>query len=607
MSPVDPRIEAETLPPSYSEKLRQRSGASPPTADLILNNGKIVTLDTHDTIAQAIAIMGDRILAVGPNAAMVELCGPETQVTDLNQKTVVPGLTDGHAHMDRWALRNIFPSLGRTHSIRDIQDRIAELASKAAPGEWIVTMPIGDPPYYFGVPDNLAERRWPTRAELDAAAPNNPVYIRAIWGYWRGTFPLVSCANTSALARAGITRDTISPIATVTIEKDANGDPTGVIVEQEMQPVAELIWFRQAAGFTHADRLNALPASASAYHSFGTTGVFEGHGVANELLRVYQQAHQQNLLTMRSTLSFSPNWKVVENVRLGAFIDSWAGWLSEPGFGDDRLKMSGLHVMVGRQAGDELRATAAPYTGWAGFNYATGLPPKQLSEVLLHCAANDIRVVMNGAPLVPSAENVPVLDLYEEVNRQIPLRGKRWAIYHIDTLSARDLERIVCMGLVLTTHTNLNLYKRLHVTAARLAPDRHNEIVPLRSLVKAGVNVSLATDNAPISLFLPIWQSIARTSYHTRQQVAPEEALSRTDALRCATTHGAYLTFDESKRGSLEPGKLADLAVLSDDPLTTDEINIPNIRSLLTVVGGRTVHKAQDWQSRPASAPRSNS
>jgi len=133
----------------------------------------------------------------------------------------------------------VFPSLGRVRSIRDIQDRIAELARGKRPGEWIVTMPIGDPPYYFDVPEILAEKRWPTRQELDVAAPDNPVYIRAIWGFWRGTFPLVSCANTAALKRAGITRDTVAPVDTLTIVKDGNGDPTGVFIEREFAPIAE--------------------------------------------------------------------------------------------------------------------------------------------------------------------------------------------------------------------------------------------------------------------------------------------------------------------------------------------------------------------------------
>ena len=555
-------------------------------ADLILTNGKIITVDAAFTVAQALAIAGERILAVGSDAAMARVSGPTTRVVDLKGKAVIPGITDGHAHMDREALRSVFPALGRVRSVRDIQDRIAELARAKQPGEWIVTMPIGDPPYYFDVPDILAEKRWPTRQELDAAAPNNPVFIRSIWGYWRGTFPLVSCANTEALKRAGITRDTVSPVDTLKIEKDANGDPTGVFVEREMAPVAELIWFRQAAAFTPADRLHALPQSARAYHAFGTTSVFEGHGAATELLRTYKRADRDGTLTMRTALAFSPNWQAAGGAPLGPFVEAWAGWLGEPGFGNDWLKMSGLYVHAGREAADDVRARAAPYTGWAGFNSNHGLPRDQAKELLLHCATNDIRAVMIGSSN---------LDLYDEVDREIPLKGRRWVISHISTVSPRDIERIVRMGLVLTTHTNNYLYKGLHAQAQRLPPERHGEIVPLRSLLDAGVKVSLATDNVPVSPFLPIWQAVARRSYQTKEQVAPGEALSRADALRCATANGAYLTFDEDKKGSLEVGKLADVAVLSADPLATEESSIAEIRSLMTMVGGRIVHETPNW------------
>jgi predicted amidohydrolase YtcJ len=334
---------AAASPPLAAQTVTARPAAR--SADLILSNAKVITVDHDFTIAQAIAIAGDRILAVGSNDALAAHTAPETRVVDLKGRTVMPGIIDGHAHMDREGLKSVYPALGPVRSIRDIQNRIAELARVTPRGEWIVTMPIGDPPYYFDVPDILAEKRWPTRQELDAAAPNNPVFIRSIWGFWRHSLPLVSIANTEALQRAGITRDTVSPVASLTIEKDGAGEPTGVIFEREMQPLAELIWFRQSFGFTRADRARALRVSMQAYHAYGTTSVFEEHGVANEVIRAYKDAYRDGALTMRSALAFSPNWKAAGNAPLGPFIEAWAGWLGEPALGDDWLKVTGLYTI----------------------------------------------------------------------------------------------------------------------------------------------------------------------------------------------------------------------------------------------------------------------
>jgi predicted amidohydrolase YtcJ len=558
-------------------------------ADLVLKTGKIITVDRAFTVSEAIAVAGERILAVGPDAQIAAHVAPWTRIIDLAGRTVIPGLVDGHAHLDREGLKSVFPALGRMRSIRDIQDRIAELASKAKPGEWIVTMPIGDPPYYFDVPEILAEKRWPTRQELDAAAPDNPVYIRAIWGFWRHSLPLVSCANSEALRRAGITRDTIPPVETIKIEKDGNGDPTGVLIESEMQPIAELIYFRSAAGFTRADRARALPFSAQAYHAYGTTSVFEEHGVANEVLRAYKDAHRDGRLTMRAALAFSPNWKAAGDAPLGTFMEAWAGWLGEPSLGDDWLKVGGLYVNIGRRRSDDVRATASPYSGWAGFNYDTGLPRERLKGMLLHCAANDIRAICN-ANISPG-----LIDLLDEVDREVTLRGRRWVIGHFSVLSPRDVERIARMELVVTPHTNEFIYKGGRALQDRLPPERRRENTPLRDLLDAGVKVGLVTDNVPVSMFWPIWQAVARRSREAGAPIAPDQALTRAQALRCATENGAYLTFDEGKKGSLETGKLADLAVLSADPLTVAEENLRDISAVMTMVGGRIVHASKDW------------
>jgi predicted amidohydrolase YtcJ len=559
----------------------------PRPADLILTNANVITVDANFRVAEALAIAGDRLLAVGSAAEVARHATPDTDIVDLAGQAVMPGLIDGHAHMDREGLKGVFPSLGTVRSIKDIQNRIAELAREARPGEWIVTMPIGDPPFYFDMPDLLAEKRWPNRQELDIAAPRNPVYIRSIWGFWRHTLPLVSCANTLALAQAGITRDTIPPVETLEIERDARGDPTGVFYEHELQPIAELLYFRSAPGFTRADRMRTLPVAARAYHAFGTTGIFEEHGVATELLRAYKDAHGAGTLSMRAALVLSPNWKAAGDISYARFIEAWAGWLGEPALGDDFLKVTGLFVDIGRNRANDLRAQAAPYTGWAGFNYDTGLPREQAKEVLLACARNDIRAV----GIWPN-----MLDLFEEVDREVPLNGRRWVLGHISTLAPRDVERIARMGLVVTTHTNRYIYKEGHLLQRKLPADRHREIAPIRDLVDAGVKVALATDNVPVSLFWPVWQAVSRMNRYSKEAVVPEQALTREEALHCATINGAYLTFDEGKRGSLEPGKFADLTVLSDDPLEVETTKIRDITARMTMVGGKIVHETPGWR-----------
>ena len=559
-------------------------------AEVVLRNAHIITVDERNSIAQSIAIAAGKILAVGSDAEVARHIGPATSSFDMKGRTIVPGLTDGHAHMDRHALRSVFPALGKVQSIKDIQDRIAELAQTRKPGEWIVTMPIGDPPFYRGVPESLVEGRWPTRQELDAAAPDNPVYIRPIWGYWRGTLPLASCANTEALKRAGIGRDTVSPLPSVTIEKDGNGDPTGIFFDDDFAPLTELIWFRDAARFTDADRLRSLPDSAKAYHSFGTTSIFEGHGVANELLRAYRRAHHAGNLTMRATLTLSANWTAAANAPLGPFVEAWLGWLGEPGLGDDMLKMGGLYVHLGRTEEDDVRATALPYTGWAGFNSNHGLPRPQLKELLLHCAKNDIRPTC-----ITGRTGLAMLDLFEEVDKEIPLAGRRWVVSHINIITQRDRDRIAKLGLVLTAHTNNYLYKSLERYAKDMTCEQHDDIVPLNALREAGIIVSLATDNTPISLWHPVQQTVLRAAIGTGNVYGEGQALSRMDALRCATANGAYLTFDEAKKGTLEAGKFADLAVLSADPLTVPADRISAITALMTMVGGKIVHDTDGW------------
>ncbi|WP_159994325.1 amidohydrolase [Roseomonas sp. 18066] len=573
-------------PPPFQET---RGATSPAVAagaveaaELILLRGRIHTMDPAQPAAEAVAIAGGRFLAVGPEAAALRHQGPRTRLLALEGAAVVPGLTDGHAHMDREGLRGLLPSLAGCRSIAEIQARISDLARQARPGDWIVTMPIGDPPFYLGLPGKLAEGRWPTRQELDAAAPDNPVYIKPIWGYWRHTLPLVSIANSRALALAGIGRGTAPPSPDVEIQRDAAGEPTGIFLENTFMPLVELTLLRAVPGFTTAQRAASLPAAMAAYHAQGTTAVFEGHGVASELLDAYRRVHAAGQMTMRTHLVASPSWRQLGDVDPAALIAGWGHGLAGQGLGDDRLRLAGLAAELGQTRENLLRA-AADSTGWAGFHYDAGMERDRAKALLVACARAGIRVT----GIWPN-----ILELFAEVDRIAPIRDLRWVFGHITALTRDQVGQIRDLGLGVTTHTNRYIRKEGHLLADRLGLDTEEKIVPLRWLGEAGVPVCLATDNVPISLFPPIAQAVTRWSPAAQRAIGPGQALSRAEALGCVTRNGAWLTFEEDRRGSITPGKFADLAVLDADPFTVADAALERIAARATLVGGDFVHGA---------------
>jgi predicted amidohydrolase YtcJ len=545
-------------------------------------NGKVVTFDGEDRIASAVAVQDDRIALVGSDSDVRAAYPKADRVIDLKGRVLIPGLTDGHAHLDREGLKSVFPSLGGARCIDDILATVAKEVKKKRPGEWIVTMPVGDPPAYWKVAEGLKEGRYPTRWDLDKVSPDNPVYIRPAWGYWNHLLPVVSVANSRALEVAGLTKSSVPAADSIEYDRDEKGKLTGIFREQNFMPVLELTVFGMTPRFTHSHRVQGIRDSMKAYNAFGTTAIFEEHGVSGELIAAYQELNENDELTVRARLSYSPSWADQQGFSNSWLIDKWAGMLRGRGFGDEHLRLMGFFVSPEVTRENKLRAMSAPYTGWAGFNYDTALPKEQLKDVLVAAARLGVR---------PGGLNGHLLDVYEEVHQIVPIDKQRWIIGHISNISRRDIERIKRLGLVLTTHTNRHLRREGHINLKMKGVDPHHDVVPLRSLIDAGIHVSLATDNVPVSLFHPIWHCVNRVDQYTNEKVAPEQAITRYEALRAATYEGAYLTFDEKLRGSIEVGKRADLAVLSADPLTVPEDDIKDIAADLTVYNGRVVHE----------------
>ena len=514
---------------------------------------------------------------------MRPLADEHTRVIDVGGRLVVPGLIDGHAHMDREGLKEVLPSLAGCESIDDVLQRIAELAGSTPPGEWIVTMPVGEPPFYEGVPENLAEGRFPTRQELDRAAPEHPVYIRPIWGHWRNTLPLVSVANTLALERAGIDHHTMAPAPSIQIDKDlTTGQPTGIFYEFTYKPLVEKTLMSCIPRFTLDQRIGGLRRSMEVYNAYGTTSVFEGHGVAGEVLAAYQSLRTEGPLPVRAALMFSPAWPSADTHTVVELLRDWGRWLSRRGLGDDYLRMAGLYTESDYSEENRLRARCGPYTGWAGFNFNACLPESVMVEMMVEAARAGIRV---------GSFTSNILELYEQVDRRTPIGDQRWLIEHVGVLRPDEISRVRDLGVVLQAYSNKWIWQDGEDLRRELGEAGCENVLPMRDLIDAGVHVSLATDNVPPTLFEPIWHVVSRRTRDGASPIGPGQSISPLEALACASREGAWLSFEEDVKGTLEVGKFADLCVVSADLLELPPERIPGLSAHMTITGGRVVHE----------------
>ena len=562
-------------------------------ADMALVNGNILTVDEDFSIVEAVAITDGQFSAVGTDQDIEALVGPATELVDLRGRTVVPGFIDGHAHLDREGLKFILPSMDGVRSIADVLEVIAAEVQNKEPGEWIVTMPIGDYPYFGSGPDLLAERRYPTRWELDRVAPDNPVYIKGIWYYWSGRSPIVSIANSYALRLAGITRDSEAPHAGVEIATDAtSGEANGIFRETGAIGTVEYSLMQAAPRFSHAQRVQALKDSMRRYNAAGTTSVYEGHGLSPVVIRAFNELRERGELTVRSHLVMSPTWDAVPGVALDRALGNWAEYAGDEGFGDDMLRISGIHTAAGDSPQDDIRKQASSNPGWAGYSVDSILPADRgsLHDLLFAAARTGLRVnaiTHNGATLEH------YLTVLEQVNGQIPIADRRFVLQHLSFVSDAHLARLKALGIVSVVVPGTTIWNNGRRRTRDLPAAEARTYVPLKRFVEDGVAFALATDNVPIEPLQTIWAAVTRRDAATGRVVVAEQRISREDALRGFTINGAYLGFEEDRKGSIEVGKHADLAVLSADLLAVPADAIRDIRVLLTMVGGTIVHNIQ--------------
>ena len=546
--------------------------------------GNIHILDQQSTRAEAIAIADGRVLASGSRSCILELRGPHTVVEDFGSATIFPGFNDTHAHMISVGMRLARPSLEGARSIAEIQAKVRELAAKTPEGEWVITMPIGTPPGYFDGASVLAEGRWPNRHELDAAAPDHPVYISLPHGYW-GQMPLQASMNSRALQLNGIDRHTQPSMPGIEIEKDGSGEPTGVFRERNFASVLEVDILRAVPRFDASDRLSALRRAIGLFHSKGTTSVYEGHGSAPDVIAAFRTLHQSGELTVRSGLCVAPTWKNIDDAE--EIMTSALPYARGSGLGDEMLRVSGVYIACyGNTRANPLFQRDPSDLGWSDYNRAVN-DTEGFERLCFLAAKHDLRV-----HTVVSDRLKDVVPVFEKVAAQFPLTGRRWVAEHISSASLPLLDALRRLDIGVTLIPLGHVWKLGQ--NFRDTPDSPLDlVVPAKALAEMGVSVASATDGAPFDPLVTLWSLVMRKAKQTGNVVGPGGCMRNEDALRLLTVAGAWLTFDEHIKGPLRPGFLADLTVFERDPLLTQGDEILDNPCLATMVGGDWVYRKQ--------------
>jgi predicted amidohydrolase YtcJ len=543
------------------------AGAFAQTADLVFVNGKVFTADGGSSLAQGFAVKDGRFIAVGTSAAMRQHVGTGSKVIDLEGRFVTPGLADGHLHNEGGG-RGI--DLSGNRSLADLFAVVGRATQEAQPGNVIVS----NNDWHEA---QLKEQRLPTAKELDQFAPVNPLVLI------RGGHEYI--LNSVALRLWNITRYTPSP-AGGEIGKDADGELNGELVDN----ARSLVTLPPPSPVT-VENVLATQRNLNAYGitSVRIPGSYRGEFF--QALRAMLDARASGALTLRYNV-YLPGIGVREVERMREILARSPLKQDE---GDEWVRIGGVKLLV--DGGFEGGHMTRPFIGELGRGGAyfgiTVVPPAPYTAIVKMLNEGGWRVTTHA---VGDAALDQVLDAYEAANAEHSIAGRRWAIEHLFVSRPDQLARLKRLDVALSVQDHL--YLAAPSLKKYLGNDRASQITPLKTYLDQGFLVVGGTDS-PVVPFNPFW-----AFYHflTRDTITDgvygenEKVASRIDLLRMITINYARLTGESEIKGSIEPGKLADFAVLSADLLTLAEPQIPRVKALATYVGGKQVYRDPSYQ-----------
>ena len=529
-------------------------------ANLILINGKIITADPNNTIAKAVALRDGRILKVGATSQVKKLAGPDTKIIDLKGKTVLPGLIDSHMHpggsWGAYLIRGVACGPNYT-KIEEMLEAIQKKAHETPKGNWILG---------YGM-DNVKMGRYPTRDELDKAAPHNPLYIQRRDGH-------NGVANTQALKIAGITRDTLDPHHGK-IEHDEQGEPNGLLRES-----AKDLVYHKLPPYTEDEFYRGLQLVYKECIQLGLTSIHASMVSPNEF-KAMQRLRRENKLTVRTAVHLSGR-------DTGMVEGAIAMGLQTP-FGDDWLKITAAEWVFDTSTSGRTAAYYKPYIGEPNNTGILLYDQEDITKRVKETHNAGIRVGLDG---VGDRGIDRALDAIEAALTESPRPDHRHRIEHCCAVTPPIQKRLQKLGVIDASATGF-LYDLGDAYLKNRGKAEMKYMWPHRSLINQGIHAPGHSDASICNPnpWLGIYSLVTRKT-SGGQTLYAKEAITRMEAIKAYTIDGAYASWEENIKGSIEPGKLADLCVVDRDPLKIPREELKETRNLLTIVGGEIKYDA---------------
>jgi predicted amidohydrolase YtcJ len=552
-------------------------------ADFVIRNAHVITVNPKQPSAEAVAVRGDKILFVGSNRAVKKFIGASTHVMDAKGKTVMPGLYDSHVHSYKASVSELGGRAPYVRSIADALKWIREQAAQKPPGSWIVLERV--------YATRLAENRLPTKAELDEAAPNNPVH-------WNSG--PVSIANSLALKISGITRDTPDPTPGEIVKDPQTGEPTGLLRNAAQLLKGAASTFKS----TPAQQRNAVKKLHALYNQQGITSIGERR-TEDDALEMFRDLEKTGELTVRvnCTRLMEPVPKNLPDALKQLDALSRFG---VTGAGDDWVRVGPLKVFLD---GGMLIGTAFMREPWglsdiyqitdANYRGLLNVKPELLDALYLEAAKRGWQLT---AHCVGEASPDVLLDCYEKIAKEIgveKVRQQRFLVTHANFLFPENIAKFKRLGISADVQPAW-LYKDGASLVKTLGERRMKNFAPFKTFFNNDIVIGGGSDHMvqldsfestnPWNPWLGMWIAVTRQTERGGVD-KPEQRLTREQAIRLYTINNAYLNFEEKKKGSLEPGKFADLILVDRDPLSCPADDIRDTKVLMTMVGGKIVWK----------------